>query len=553
MHFHRLHRAKEILTVFMEEEFGYIIKKAELHHYIPFSKRWKTALQKKEKSWKPEVHLRKAFERLGPTFVKFGQILSLRPDIMPPEYIAEFEKMQDAVPPVSFSEIKKVITAEFGRSPDKVFASIDKKPIASASLAQVHKARLKTGEIVAVKVQRPGIEQIIREDMEIIYFIAHWMERRKTLRDFPLAVLVDEFKRWTLRELNFSYEALNMKIVKNNFSESRDVIIPKVFEQYSTQRVLTTQFITGVSINDTKAIKESGKNIGGVIKKCYEAIMEMVLSHGIFHADPHPGNILVHGNRVAFIDFGIVGRFDEKLRSTVLHLMVAALNNNEKQAAEALLELQKDGSMIDKDRLQRDLRDILDQLHIEKLKDIKISLMMNDVLETINRHRIDVPIDFILFAKTIITMEGVGLRYSPNFRLLKETAPMIEEELRRQHSPTAIIKKAKEQVETYKSLVEKTPRYILNTLQHLSQGKLDIEFTPQEFSDLRVELEHSSGNIAIGLMIAAITVSSALIMQVADETFLLGIPAISFFGFSLAAVLGLWLMKRTLFMKAHAR
>ena len=553
MHLHRLHRAKEILTVFLEEEFGYIIKKAELHHYLPLSKRWRTALQNKEKSWKPEVHLRQAFERLGPTFVKFGQILSLRPDILPPEYILEFEKMQDSVPPVPFNEVKTVIKKEFGKPAEKVFAHISKKPFASASLAQVHKARLKTGELVAVKVQRPGIEQVIREDIEILYFIAHWMEKRKTLKDFPLASLVDEFRRWTLRELNFSYEALNMKMVRNNFSNSHDVIIPKVFENYSTQCILTTQFITGMSINDTRAIKRNGKNIGALIKKCYQAVVEMILSHGVFHADPHPGNIIIHGNRIAFIDFGIVGRLDEKLRSTVLHLMIAALNNSEKQAADALLELPRDSDYINKERLKRDLRDILDQLHIDKLKDIKISLMLSDILSIINRHRIDVPMDFLLFAKAIITMEGVGLRYSPNFRLLKETAPLIEKELKKQHSPSAIIQKAKEQVETYKSLVEKAPHYLLNTLRHLSEGKLDIEFTPQEFSDLRVELEHSSGNIAIGLMIAAITVSSALIMQVTDEAFLLDIPAISFFGFSLAALLGLWLMKRTLFIRTHSR
>ena len=550
MHLRRLHRAKEILTVFLEEEFGYIIKKAELHHYIPFSKRWRASLQKKEKSWKPEVHLRQAFERLGPTFVKFGQVLSLRPDIMPPEYIAEFEKMQDEVPSVPFKDIRTVIKKEFGKPVEKVFASIDKKPFASASLAQVHKAQLKTGETVAVKVQRPGIEQTIREDIEILHFIAHWMERRKTLKEFPLAMLIDEFRRWTLRELNFSYEAMNMKIVRSNFSESHDVIIPKVFEDYSTQHILTTQFITGVSINDIRTIK-TRKNTAVIIRKCYHAIIEMVLSHGIFHADPHPGNILIHGNRIAFIDFGIVGRFDEKLRGTVLHLLIAALNNNEKQVVEALLELQGDGNFINKERLKRDLRDILDQLHIEKLKDIKISMMLSDILEVINRHRINVPLDFLLFAKTIITMEGVGLRYSPNFRLLKETAPIIENEMRNQRSPRAIIKKAKEQVETYKNLVEKAPRYILDTLQHLSEGKLDIEFMPQEFSDFRVELEHSSGNIAIGLMIAAITVSSALIMQVAEESLILGIPAISFFGFSLAAVLGMWLMKRTLFVKSH--
>jgi len=209
-------RIEEIITVFFEEGFGFLIKKAKLHKFVPFSKRIKAAVTNREKSWKPEVQLRKAFERLGPTFIKFGQILSLRPDVLPAEYITEFEKMQDRVPPIPFKEIKKAIEEDFKKPLRQIFASFETTPIASASLAQVYKARLKTGETVAVKVLRPGISRIVQEDMEVMTSIAHWCSKHKVLARLPLPQLVEEFKRWTLRELNLHYEATNLHLFREN-------------------------------------------------------------------------------------------------------------------------------------------------------------------------------------------------------------------------------------------------------------------------------------------------------------------------------------------------
>jgi len=548
MHFRYLHRVKEILTVFMEEEFGYFIKKAQLHHLIPFSKRLKKALQEKESSWHGEVHLRQAFERLGPTFIKFGQLLSLRPDVVPPEYIAEFEKMQDHTPPVPYASIRQTIKEEFGKDPHEIFASFEEKPIASASLAQVHRARLKSGAVVAVKVQRPGIERIIKEDIEILHFLAEWLHKHKALHDFPLPTLVEEFKRWTLRELNFMYEASNTKIVGENFRRSADIIIPKMYDDYCTRRVLTMQFISGVPINHITELKRH-KNLNIIIRKTYRALVEMVLSDGIFHADPHPGNILINNNKIAFIDFGVVGRFDDHLRNVTLKLLNATVTNDPDMAFNALLELQRKNGLTNKQQLQRDVQDILDQVRIEKLKDVQISQLMTNILDTIHRHQIEVPIDFTLFAKTVITMEGVGLRYSPSFRLLAQTAPLIEREMLRSHSPSNLFKGAKKHIETYKSIIEKAPEYALEAMKNLSSGKLSLEVVPYEFSELRTELEHSSGNIAIGLMIAAIAISSALIMQIDSAPLILGVHYLSFYGFGSALLLGLWLVHRTMYVQ----
>src|SRR3989344_4246767 len=547
MHFSSFGRLKEILKVFFEEEFGFIIKKVELHHYIPFATRWKTALQAKEKNWRGEVHLRQAFERLGPTFIKLGQLLSLRPDILPPHYIAELEKMQDHNVAVSYPEIKKLLTDEFGKKPEDVFSKIDPVPIATASLAQVHRAWLKDGTLVALKIQRPHIEKIIRADIEVMLFLAHWVEKRKIAHGLPLVSLVEEFKRWTMRELNFHFEAANTRIIGQNF-EGSDVIIPKVYDELSTQRVLTLEFISGTPISDVSTLKKR-KDLPGLIKKAYTALVEMVVIHGIFHADPHPGNILVQGKKIAFIDFGVVGHFDERLRKITLELLTAAVRNDSERAMRAILELQQDDNFKDKDALMHDLRDILDQIRLEKLQNIHVSQLMASILETINRHSIHVPLDFTLFAKTVITIEGMGLRYSPELRLLKQTAPILEKEMTLRYSPKAVLRGAKSHLDTYQEILEKTPEYFLEAAKKASTGKWGIEIAPQEFSDLRVELEHSSGNIAIGLMIAAITVSAALIMQIPSAPTILGMHYVAFYGFAVAAVLGAWLVHRTMFVK----
>ena len=546
MHFSSLSRLKEILTVFLEEEFGYFIKKAELHHYIPFAKRWKHALQSK-KPWKGEVHLRQAFERLGPTFIKFGQLLSLRPDLLPPAYITELEKMQDHAPPVPYPEIRRVIQDEFGKKPEEVFSKIDHQPIATASLAQVHRAWLKNGTLVALKVQRPNVERIIRAEIEVLMFLAHWMEKRHAARGLPLVALVEEFKRWTMRELNFHFEASNTRIIGENFKGS-DIIVPEVYDEFSTQRVLALEFITGTPISDVSTLKKR-KDLPRLIKRVYSALVEMVIIHGIFHADPHPGNILVHGKKIAFIDFGVVGRFDDRLRKITLELLTAAVRNDSERAMRAILELQQDDNFKDKDALMHDLRDILDQIRLEKLQNIHVSQLMASILETINRHSIHVPLDFTLYAKTLITIEGMGLRYSPDLCLLKQTAPILEKEMTLRYSPKAVLRGAKSHLDTYQEILEKTPEYFLEAAKKASTGKWGIEIAPQEFSDLRVELEHSSGNIAIGLMIAAITVSAALIMQIPSAPTILGMHYVAFYGFAVAAVLGAWLVHRTMFVK----
>ncbi len=548
MLFHNLHylnRLQHILTVFFEEGFDYLITRAHLHHYVPFSKRLQAALLAREKAWKPEIHFRMALERLGPTFIKFGQALSLRPDFLPPPYIAELEKMQDHAPTVPLSEITRIIREEFGKETGELFRSFDPKPLASASLAQVHKARLKSGEWVAVKVQRPGIEKTVREDIEILLVLAHWIDKHHLLT-IPVTSIVEEFKRWTLRELNFHNEAVNFKITRKNFERSREVLIPEVFETLTGMHVLTTGFVDGVPLHDIPRLKK--QHVRAIIDQGYTAMLEMVFVHGFFHADPHPGNILVtNDNRIAFVDFGIVGRIDDELRKTLLHMFDALLEDDTERFIDLLLSITSKRERTDIPRLKQELHDMIEQVRADELRDLNVGQLLHDAVGILRRYQLDVAVDFVLFAKTVLTLEGIGLRYNPDFKLMAETTPLIRKILLRERSPSVVFKRARRQVRTYQQLLEKTPLYLQETLEHLSRGKLDVEIVPTEFRELRVELEHGAGNIAIGLMTAALIVSSALIMQVIDAPRTLGIPTLSLLGFSCSLALGVWLIRRTLF------
>lgn len=542
-------RIEEIITVFFEEGFGFLIKKAKLHKFVPFSKRIKATVTNREKSWKPEVQLRKAFERLGPTFIKFGQILSLRPDVLPAEYITEFERMQDRVPPIPFKEIKKAMEEEFHKPLHQIFASFDSTPIASASLAQVYKARLKTGETVAVKVLRPGISRIVQEDMEVMTSIAHWCDKHKVLARLPLPQLVEEFKRWTLHELNVHYEATNLHLFRENFRNSKDIIIPKVFDRYSTEHVLVLEFIKGIPLHDIKNGKRSnGKNI---IRKAYHAMMEMMLLHGLFHGDPHPGNILVVKNRVAFVDFGIVGRLDQELRTQVLKLMKAISEGDSDRAADILIDLRTTKQLVDVGQLKRDLNDILGEIKYQNLEEVNIGSLLAKVVDAVNRYKLYPPVDFVLFAKSMITLEGLGLRYDPKFRVLSETKELLRDIIQKETTPKALIKRAKQQLRNYEAVIERTPSQIATVMQRLAEGKIEVEVVPREFYELRTELEHSAGNIAIGVMTAAIIIGSAIIMNISVKNEVWGMPFLSLVGFALSGMLGLWLIKRTIFTKHY--
>ena len=410
-----INRFREILTVLFEEGFDFLLQKIQLRHKIPLTKRLKAKIKEKE-ALSLEKRLRLTLERLGPTFIKFGQLLSVRPDLVPKSYIKELENLQDKVPAFSYSLAREQIKKELGKEIEDIFSSFDKKPIASASISQVYKAVLNDGSKVAVKVQRPNVKQIMETDIDIMLYVARLLEKHMpNVRKFNPAGVIEEFSKWTAKELDFKRESFNAKRFAKNFAGSKTVKIPKIHDQFTTDKILVMEFIEGIELHNIRQIRKEKINLRPIINIGFEAILTQVFVHGFFHADPHPGNIIItKDKKIAFVDFGIVGHFDENLKNKSIDLFYGIISNNPGKTVDTLVEL-SGAEIKNKYELQDDVGEILDSLQDSDIAKIKVSYALEGVMDLALSYGLKMPAPFVLFGKTVITLEGIALEYDPQF------------------------------------------------------------------------------------------------------------------------------------------
>ena len=532
-----INRLNQIILVLFEGGFGYLLNKIKLGHKVPLRKKLKLRLATDK--LKPEARVRLILEKLGPTFVKFGQLMSVRPDLIPKKYIREFEKLQDDVEPVPFKEIGKIIEDEFGQPINKIFRSFGKEPIASASVSQVHKAVLKNGKKVAVKVQRPKIKNVIETDIEIMGVIAELIQKHSPeLAKFNPVGIVNEFAQWTEKEFDFKSEARNAKRFYKNFKGSRTVFIPKVYEEYSTGKILTLEFIDALDIRNLVEIKKRKLNLDKVIKNGFDAILTQVFIHGFFHADPHPGNILVLSNsRISFVDFGIVGRFNDDLKRKSIDLCYGIIEQDSERIVDVFLEMSniKDGE-VNKDEFRERVKDVIEPLQGSELEDIKLSHILEEILDIALKYKVKIPIDFVLFGKTIITLEGIALEYDPKFNIVTNIKPFIGKLIKRRLSPKKVAKDFFRSAIKFKGLLERLPGETEEVLKKLKDGTVKVDVEDTDIKRLSLEIDKSSNRLVYGMIIAALLVASALTIQVSGPTFL-GLPMVSFITFVSAMTL----------------
>ena len=530
-------RFNQILIVLFEEGFDFLLSRIGLKHKIPITDRLKSSL-KKSGEIKPEVRLRKTLERLGPTFIKFGQLLSVRPDLIPKEYCRELEKLQDKVPQFSFNEVKLIVEKEFGKSIGQIFLDFEKKPIASASVSQVHRAVLKTGEKVAVKVQRPNIKHIIETDIEIMMYFANLLEKNvDKLKRFQPVRVVDEFREWTEKELDFRLEARNAKRFYQNFRNSKTVRIPKVYDALTTERVLTLEFIEGIEVHNIEEIKKRKLDFNKIMENSFNAIMTQVFVHGIFHADPHPGNIIImRDNSIAFVDFGIVGYFDEKLKNKCIDLLYGIVEQDEELVMDTLIGMGMESDSIDYEQLKSDISFAIQPLTNTSIKDIKISKALEEVLDIGLKHNLRMPASFVLFGKTIVTLEGIALEFDPDFKVVETAKPFIERIMKKRANPLYVFKSFVHNINKYRKFAEEFPEKAERALDKIQKGTIKVDIEDTDIRKLSLEIDRSSNRVAYGLMIAALLVTSALLIQVEKGPTVLGIPFLSFFSFFFASI-----------------
>ncbi len=548
IHIRDIKRLKQIVTVFFEEGFGYYLAQAKLHHHLPFVKRVQQIIPSApiNEQEMQAVALRRAFERLGPTFVKLGQLLSLRPDLVPPEYCKEFEKLQDKVPSFSYADVQRIIEEDMRKPLGKLFRSFDKKPIAAASIAQVHKAILPSGQIVAVKVQRPMIRETIDADLDILFHIAHSLEKHlPELRNYRPVEIVKEFALWTRREINFTIEARNALLLREELKDNKGVLVPKVIDSHSSSRVLMMEFVEGERIDNLKALKRYHINTKKLTYLYFTSLLEQALIHGFFHADPHPANIFVNKQgKLIYLDYGIMGTLSSDDRSKVVKFILSVPEKNPDKSLDIIISLAKDTSKADIEGFKEEALTVLRDTYSHSIGEKSFGKAMYEVISLGAKHGVIYDANHVLIAKAIYQAEGLALKLCPQFKVAEGLELFSQRYLQARYSPAAIAKQLRKLVESQRELVLDLPEHISKILHHLEHPEPKHELNVSQLEELEKEMEHVSKIKSTGIVVTALILGSALLFYLEGRTTILGIPiSVGLFTLAIALLLSLFLIK----------
>ncbi len=452
------------------------------------------------------VQFRKTLERLGPTYVKLGQILSLRDDMLPERITLELRKLQSQVPPIEFSEAKRVIEQEFNLPLRHIFAQFEEKPIASASLAQAHLAHLRNGQKVVVKVQRPGITQLISDDINVMRRLAAIMEYIPRLRDYRPAHFVEEFAKYTMRELDFAQEGKHADMFRENFKDWNDIIFPEIYWDYTSRRVLTMEFIEGIKPDDREKLKKNGINGARLAARGAQAVLKMLYIDGFFHGDPHPGNMfVVDKTKFCFIDLGMIGSFSPEVRNNMFLYYYFTVIREFDHATSYLVRLTEPGRKADVPGFRAELAEQIKRwTSAAAFKEYSLGRLIFDTMNIGAKHRLYFHGDLVLSSKCIITIEAVGAILDPKMDLSKVSRPMMEKIFAEQMSLARYGKSILRALPDYLEYAEKIPDQILKTIGMVSSGKFQIEVTTPPEGASREKSNHFGAMGFIALCFAAL-------------------------------------------------
>ncbi|MEI6222664.1 MAG: AarF/ABC1/UbiB kinase family protein [bacterium] len=542
---HNIQRLSQIVNILAKYGFGYIIDLLHLDK-IGIGKKvfgFSSIRGMHVFSLPEEVRLRKVFEELGPTFIKLGQILSTRPDVLPTRFHLELEKLQENVAPFPYEKVEKVIKHELGKTPEKLFKQFSKEPFAAASLAQAHVAQLPTGEKVVIKILRPGCEKIINADIEILYFFAKLANQyQPELRRYDLTGIIDEFKSTILREIDFESEAANIRRFQRQFDNDPTIYIPRMYPDFSTKHVLTMEKVEGIKITNPANIKKAQLDGTILANTITRAFSRQIFIHGFYHADPHPGNLLARKNNViAFFDFGMVGKLHEKTKEEIATVLVGIVNNDTHRIVEGLRGLGVIKSEEENKRLELDIEDFVDNYANQPIKNIQLGPCINNLIAIITNHKLTLPSELSVLLRTLTTLEGTAANLDPEFNMVTMLQPFVKKILKDKYNPQRLMGTVQRSIEAVLSLTSTFPEDITAIFRKIRQGKLHMEMDHKGFEPLMHEIDASTNRVSFSIIIAAIIIGSSIIMHTDKGLLLFGFPLLGIIGFLIAALLGLWL------------
>ncbi|OZB89815.1 MAG: hypothetical protein B7X41_00815 [Microbacterium sp. 14-71-5] len=497
----RAERYREIVDTLSVHGFGFAVGAVGLQGRFPF-KRGLPGHEPGRIHSQPE-HLRLALEQLGPTFVKVGQILSTRPDLLPPDYLAELAKLQDDAAPTPTDEMFAAIVEELGST--DAFDVLDPRPLASASIGQAYAAEIAGAEVV-VKVRRPGVVETVEQDLEILAGLAERASRHSAFaREHDVVGIVHDFARTLRNELDYRHEAGNAERFAENFAADADVLIPAVVWETTTSRVLTLERVRGLKIDDLSGLDAAAVDRPELAQRAVRVLCQMVFEDGFFHADPHPGNFFVlPDGRLALIDFGMVGELDDELRHHLVSLLGGLVRRDSTRTTRALLDLAESSAPVDESALRDEVGVLIDRFGALTLAEVPLGTLVREIMALLRRHRLRMPGNLALLAKTLLMAEGLGTRLDPEFQLSVVLAPYAEKLLARDLGPEALVRRVTQVLRDLLAAGVQAPHDLHGLAEALGRGGLDLHLRTSELAPLLRELDRIGNRVVVGVVAAAL-------------------------------------------------
>ncbi len=538
-------RYLEILGVLIKYGFADLVSRSGLEKAINLSR--KVVLKKADpsvyqlSSWE---RIRLVFEELGPTYIKFAQLLSIRGDLIPLELVTELEKLQDKVPPFPSEEAKKLIERELETEMEDLFLEFDDQPIAAGSIAQVHKAVLLTGETVAVKVQRPEILKQIRTDIEIMYAIAETVCRHiPEVQVYNLRKVVKEFSRTIEMELDFLHEATNMDNFASCYEDMKDLHVFHCMRHYSSRKVLTMEFVEGIKISNIQRLQEEGYDLKLLARRGVDMVLKQIFVEGFFHADPHPGNIMVLAeNRLCMLDYGMMGKLSPPTRRLLTSILIGAVIKDSEYITRNLLRLCDTQGQVNQRDLEAAVSDIVDSFFYTTLEHIDMPALIQKIMKMFPEQNLVLPADMYLLGRSIMLLQANGERLDPQFNISEYILPYIKKIYRERLKLSKVFKDAAITAEEFSELARAMPFEIRDIMDKVKNGKVGIQFNHRGLETTQTTVERAFNRLSFAMIVAAILIGSSLVIVSGTQPLIFGIPLIGIVGFITAAVFGLWIL-----------
>ena len=529
-----LSRFDEIIKVFRKYDFDKVLGQTTRNKISPFRSEEENKELLKEDF--PE-RLRLMLQELGTTFIKFGQLLSSRPDWVGEKISEELSQLHDDNPPISFEEIKVIIESELGGDIDDIFAEFSKEALATASIAQVHEAKLPTGEKVAVKVQKTNVQEIVETDLAIMRFIANESERFDTsFKHLNLPAIVHEFDRSIQKEMDFDNELMNIRHMNDNFKYNDKIIVPVTYQDYSTEKVLTMEYVEGVKLSEVIVGDDPKYNKILIADRIVRSYFQQIFVDGFFHADPHPGNIFItDDNAVCFIDFGMMGVLDEEFRQNLAELMIHFSDRNIDGLVNQLIRMDILNEKTDINILKTDLNDLFAKYYGVELS--RFNGIIEDLLFLMQKYDVKLPNEFVLMARGLSMVENLGLRLDPNIDVVAILKPFARKLMVQRYNPFKMANNAKNSFFTFEHVLRSLPSLISKTIYKIEEGEVTVNIEVKHISEI-------ANQLSLAIIIAALLVGSSLVMLVDVGPRFYGMPVLGFVGFTISLALGVFTVLR---------